>query len=91
MNPSAIRTQRTPNPNALKFTLDRRVVEGSSSKSFNDPAGAAADPVAGPIFQLGDVTGVFMADDFITVIKAPAASWDALMPRVTAVLERVFP
>jgi hypothetical protein len=91
MNPSAIRTQRTPNPNALKFTLDRRVVEGSGSRSFNDPASAAADPVAGPLFQIGDVTGVFMADDFITVIKLPAASWDALTPRVTAVLERVFP
>lgn len=91
MDPSAIRTQRTPNPNALKFTLDRRVVEGSGSRSFNDQASAAADPVAGPLFQLSDVTGVFMADDFITVIKSATASWDALTPRVTAVLERVFP
>ena len=90
MNPDAIRTQRTPNPNALKFTLDRRVVEGSGSRSFNDPTSAARDPIAGPLFDVGDVTSVFMADDFITVIKSPGASWDALTPRVLAVLERVF-
>jgi hypothetical protein len=91
MNPGAIRAQRTPNPNALKFTLDRRVVEGTGSRSFNDSASASNDPIAGPLFQVGDVTSVFMADDFITVIKSPGASWDALTPLVLAVLERVFP
>jgi hypothetical protein len=91
MNPGTIRAQRTPNPNALKFTLDRRVIEGSGSRSFNDPASAAADSVAGPLFELGDVTGVFMADNFITVIKEPVATWDALTPRVLSVLQRVFP
>ncbi len=91
MNPEAVRTQRTPNPNALKFTLDRRVVEGSGSRSFNDATSAAADPIASALFELGDVTGIFMADDFITVIKSPGASWDALAPRIVAVLERVFP
>jgi hypothetical protein len=90
MNPGTIRTQRTPNPNAMKFTLDRRVVEGSGSRSFNDPGSAVGDPVAGPLFALGDVTSIFMADDFITVIKTPAASWDALTPRVLAALERAF-
>ena len=54
MNPGTIRTQRTPNPNALKFTLDRRVVEGSGSLSFNDPGSAANDPIAGPLFASWD-------------------------------------
>ena len=74
----------------MKFTLDRRVVEGNGSRSFNDAGSAAGDPIAGPLFALGDVASIFMADDFITVIKSPGASWDALTPRVLAVLERVF-
>ena len=88
MNPPTIRAQRTPNPNAMKFTLDRRVVEGPQSRSINSAAAAHGDPLAEPLFAIAGVTGLFMVDDFITVMKEPTADWDTLVPAVTAALMR---
>lgn len=85
-----IRQQATPNPSAMKFTADRRVVEGRESKSFYSAAQAAGDPVAAAVFALDGVVNVFMADDFVTVTRASDADWAVLGPRVIAALEGVL-
>ena len=74
----------------MKFILDRRVVEGPQSRSINSLAAAQGDPLAESLFALEGVSGLFMVDDFVTVLKAEAASWDALIPKVTAALTRGF-
>lgn len=86
----AVRQQATPNPNAMKFTADRRVVEGRESKSFYNRDQAAAEPVAAAVFAVDGVDNVFMADDFVTVTKSPAAHWPDLGPRVVAALEQAL-
>jgi hypothetical protein len=85
-----IRFQRTPNPNAGKFTVDRKLVEGRGSKTFNSAAQAAPDPIAAALFEIDGVASVFMVDDFVTVTKSPAVEWTVLEPRVSEVLERVL-
>jgi hypothetical protein len=84
-----VKSQRTPNPNAMKFTLDRRVVEGKSSKTFNNAQAATGDPIAERLFALTGVNSVFMVEDFVTVTKDSTAEWDSLSARVIAVLEEV--
>lgn len=86
----SVRFQPTPNPNAGKFVADRRLVEGGASRSFATAAQAEDDPVARAIFALPGVVSVFMADDFVTVIKTPAASWSELVPRVQEAVERAL-
>ena len=90
MNAPTVRAQRTPNPNAMKFILDRRVVAGSQSRTINSPAAAQGDALAESLFAIAGVTGLFMVDDFVTVLKTDAASWDLLTPEVTAALARGF-
>ena len=90
MPQTTIRHSPTPNPNAGKFTLNRRVVEGPSSISFYTPEDAADHALGAALFELEGVTSLFMVDDFVTVIKTPDASWDKLIPEVQAVIERVF-
>jgi hypothetical protein len=85
-----VRFQATPNPNAGKFTVDRTLVEGRSSRSFHSQEQAAADPVAAALFELDGVASIFMVEDFVTVTKQPAADWSELAPRVTDTLERVL-
>lgn len=85
--PVQVRFQPTPNPNAGKFTLDRKVVEGKASKSFYGAAQAEADPIASALFRLGGVASVFMVDDFVTVTKTAEADWSELVPAVIQVLE----
>jgi hypothetical protein len=86
----AVRFQPTPNPNAGKFVVDRRLVEGPGSRSFDSAAAAAGDPLAEALFALDGVVGLFMADDFVTVLKSPAAAWSELTPRVSEAVRRVL-
>jgi hypothetical protein len=85
-----VRFQPTPNPNAGKFTLDRKVVEGKASRSFYGAAQAASDPVAAALFRLDGVASVFMVDDFVTVTKSADADWAELIPAVVESLQQSF-
>lgn len=83
-----VRFQPTPNPNAGKFVVSRPVVDGNASKSFYSAAQAASDPVAAALFNVAGVQSLFMADDFITVMKEPSADWQQLVPEVCTAIEK---
>ena len=76
----------TPNPNALKFSVGvdvggpTTVVAG---KETDDPMGAA-------LIAIDGVTSVFMTNDFVTLSKVPDASWEAIAPLATQILEERF-
>jgi hypothetical protein len=72
----------TPNPHAGKFTVGRTLVEGRSGRTYDSAEAAADDPIAAALMALEGVSGVFMVADFVTVTKAPGASWTDLAPRV---------
>ncbi|NQV05708.1 NifU N-terminal domain-containing protein [bacterium] len=76
----------TPNPNALKFTVDAM---------FDAPKSFAAvqevdDPVAAPLLQIAGVTSVFMSADFVTLSKTPDSSWQTIVPEATEILKGAF-
>jgi Fe-S cluster biogenesis protein NfuA len=73
--------EETPNPNAVKFILKEPVTAGTT-RSFHNAADAAADPLAGPLFAVGDISSVFYMDRMITVEKSDEADWDDLLPRL---------
>jgi hypothetical protein len=90
MSPSAgpgIRYETTPNPNALKFTLDRPVVE-TGSRSYASRFSAVGDPVGEALFEIGGIAGVFCMADFVTVTKDPGAAWEEIVPAVAAAIRR---
>jgi hypothetical protein len=80
----------TPNPQAGKFTVGRTLVEGRHGRSYDSAEAAADDPVAAPLMAIPGVRGVFIVADFVTVTKAPEASWKDLAPRVQAALRGVL-
>jgi scaffold Nfu/NifU family protein len=85
-----IAVQRTPNPNAMKFSLGQPVVAGNGSRTFGSRAAAQGDRIAEPLFEIAGVQSVFMVADFVTVIKTPEASWDELVPHIVSSLQEVF-
>jgi hypothetical protein len=87
---SHVQYHPTPNPNAGKFTVGRKLVEGRASRSYFTREQAAADPVATALFALDGVASVFMVEDFVTVTKDGGADWSELVPQVSAALERVL-
>ena len=90
MPETTIRHSPTPNPNAGKFTLNRRVVDGPASISFYTAEDAADHPLGAALFDIEGVASLFMVDDFVTVIKAAESSWDKLIPEIQTAIERVF-
>ena len=73
--------EETPNPNAVKFILKEPVTAGTT-RSFHSASEAAGDPLAGPLFAVGEVSSVFYMDRMITVEKTDDADWDDLLPRL---------
>jgi Fe-S cluster biogenesis protein NfuA len=80
-----IETETTPNPATLKFLPGEHVMP-SGTREFTSIEQAAVSPLAGAIFGLGDVTGVFYGRDFISVTIAPGAEWSANRPQVLSLL-----
>ena len=71
----------TPNPDAMKFTLD-----GPLDGMFNvtSPDDAAAIPVVKAIFDAGGVAAVFGTSDFVTVTRTAGADWAQIEQAVRA-------
>ena len=80
-----IETETTPNPATLKFLPGQQVMP-SGTRDFASPEDAEASPLAQALFDTGEVTGVFVGRDFVSVTAAPGVDWSALKPQVVAVL-----
>lgn len=84
--PMFIETERTPNPQTLKFLPGREVMP-SGTMGFASIEGAAASPLATALFGLDDVDGVFFGSDFISVSKAErSVEWSSLKTQVLGIL-----
>lgn len=71
----------TPNPDAMKFTLDRRFDEMFTIASAED---AQDNPFAKAVFDAGGVASVFGTADFVTITRADGADWSAIEAAVRA-------
>jgi len=80
-----IETETTPNPATLKFLPGQRVMT-SGTRDFASPEEAEISPLAQALFDTGDVTGVFLGTDFVSVTAAPGVDWPSLKPQVVAIL-----
>jgi hypothetical protein len=79
----------TPNPNALKFTLDRPSTE-RRSETFREGSDPADSPLGAKIFALEGVTNVFLAGNFVSVTKEDLVAWDDLAPEVIEAIQAHF-
>ncbi|HML11325.1 MAG TPA: NifU family protein [Stellaceae bacterium] len=84
-----IQTEQTPNPASLKFLPGVEVMR-SGTANFTDPHGAERSPLAGRLFAIPEVAGVFLGEDFITVTKAGDSDWFQLKPAVLAAIMEHF-
>lgn len=83
-----IQTQKTPNPNALKFILPEK--KFAQPLNFSSAEAAATHPLAAQLFALGNIYNVFIVQDFVTVNKLPDVPWAVLEAAIQAVISRYF-
>ena len=80
-----IQTEPTPNPATMKF-LPGEPVLADGTASFTDAEAAGRSPLAGRLFQIPGIEGVFFGSDFVTVTKSDAAEWQLLKPSILGVI-----
>ncbi len=85
MSFSVSEVQPTPNPNAMKYVLDRPVSEQPTS--FFNATSAGDHPLASKLFEIDGVTSLLLLGDFITVNKRPDVAWTGLTKAVKKVLK----
>ena len=83
-----IQTETTPNPATLKF-LPGRTVLATGTLEMRDKAEAVRSPLAERLFDVANVSGVFLGSDFITVTKSDG-EWPQLKPAILGVIMEHF-
>eukprot|EP00002_Diphylleia_rotans_P033945 TRINITY_DN7266_c0_g1_i1.p1 TRINITY_DN7266_c0_g1~~TRINITY_DN7266_c0_g1_i1.p1 ORF type:complete len:274 (+),score=65.57 TRINITY_DN7266_c0_g1_i1:61-882(+) len=81
-----ISTQTTPNPNSLKFFVDKTLVD-SGSYDFMNAETAKQSPLAALIFQIPGVSRVFISSNFVTVSKAEDVLWHDVKADISEAIE----
>lgn len=85
-----VRVLPTPNPNALKFVVNRDVKRVGKA-TFTRPSEATGLRLASDLFEIDGVRQLHFFENVITVTHAEEADVDTLRLEVTAVIQRGMP
>lgn len=86
--PVEVFVQATPNPNSLKFTLNRIIAE--KGQSFNSPQEAERSPLAQKLYEVPGVRSLFFLKDFISVGRDPSYDWEEIVPKIVEKIQDHF-
>lgn len=74
MSDIEISAELTPNPNTLRFVVNRELL-ASGSCDFPNLESAKDQPLPAALFEIEHVAGVLIGTDFITVTKKSNVEW----------------
>jgi Fe-S cluster biogenesis protein NfuA len=80
-----ITSEPTPNPNSIKFNVNRTLVSGAP-RDFTTADAAEKSPLAKELFLINGVSGVFIGGNFVTVSMNAENVW-AMRPLVEGTIE----
>ena len=72
--PVTVYAESTPNPSAMKFVANKKLV--TSTHDFTSIDEAKFSPLATQLFHLPFVKGVFMDENYISITKYDVAEWN---------------
>ncbi|PZO80967.1 MAG: NifU family protein [Mesorhizobium amorphae] len=85
-----IQTESTPNPATLKFLPGREVLQAGTADFRDAESAGEASPLAGQLFAIPGVSGVFFGYDFVTVTKTDDREWQHLKPAILGTIMEHF-
>ncbi len=87
-NMITIYSEATPNPDTMKFVLNRLLLPNDTA-DFPDAASASDSPLASELFNNFDyVRGVFIMNNFVTITKVDHADWYELIPAMKEFIKK---
>ncbi|MFY0672210.1 MAG: NifU family protein [Bacteroidia bacterium] len=84
--PITVYAEATPNPESLKFVVNKLIVRGHSF-DFDSLENSAKSPLASELFEMGFVKRVFIANNFVTITKTEDKMWVELIPNLRKFLK----
>jgi len=82
-----IHLEFTPNPNTIKFVINRDLLE-KGAVNFLNLEKAAKSPLAKKMFAVPGVAAVMIGTNFLTITKSLDGSWDVLAEQVPVAIEK---
>jgi Fe-S cluster biogenesis protein NfuA len=86
LTPVSINLEFTPNPNTLKFVVNRQFMERGAA-NFPDASKAEQSPLAKRLFEVPGISAVLIGTNFVTITKGEKGDWDILAERVPQAIE----
>lgn len=85
-----IQTEKTPNPNSLRFIPGCEVTGGASVDIKSADEANSKSELAANIFSIDGVIGVMLGHNFISVTKSETVNWDIIKPEILSVIMDCF-
>ena len=83
-----VQTQKTPNPNSLKF-IPGKLVSNNGSFEINNKDEINNDLVRN-ILSINGVTGIFLGEDFLSVNKKENTNWEDVKHIVISLINEFY-
>jgi hypothetical protein len=84
---ACVRVASTPNPNAMKFTLDITLPGRILANRGDD----VEDVFTAAVLEIVGVASIFAVNDFVTVTRIPGADWDPIVCAVEEAAAKHLP
>lgn len=84
-----ISIQPTPNPNALKFILDKAVKTVGSS-NYKSPLDAKDNQMASALFTIRGIDQMHFFENVITITKFGFEEWDTVEPQIMETIQNLI-
>lgn len=81
-----LRCEGTPNPGALKFVLNQRVI-ASGTRAIDSEEDAEGDPMAEALFSFGGVENVYINGNFVSVTLLEPEDWELFADPIKKTIE----
>lgn len=86
--PVYINLEFTPNPNTLKYSVNRTLVAVGARNFVKREEAQADSPLAARLFEVPGISGVMIGRDFVTVTKTDEGDWDVVHKNTSTVIEQ---
>tara|TARA_Y100000816_G_scaffold35709_1_gene22672 strand:- start:2937 stop:3479 length:543 start_codon:yes stop_codon:yes gene_type:complete len=83
-----IQTQKTPNPNSLKFIPGKGVSNDGPYEFLNE--NQTEIPILKKILSINGVTGIFLSEDFLSINKSQDEKWENIKHIVISYLNEYY-
>lgn len=86
--PVYVSLEFTPNPNTLKYSVNRQLLKTRKAANFVSLAEAQEkSPLATKLLNIPGISGVMVGTDFVTVTKQDDGDWDVVHKNTSETLE----